>query len=442
MSKRQNFLLWVCVCLMIIGARGQETADRESALKKATALLNSQNYGQVVSLCLAELASAPDDYEFIFLLARAYSYSGDWEHAQQTLDRLLAKHPDNTDVLLLGARLKFWRNDKHGAEEGFGRILQLRPGDAEALMGMADLAASDGRWDDALGLFRQIIQLHPEFPEAYFKLGRYYEGMGDYQKARENYRNAVEADPANPDFRAALSSASARLPRRFELRYQTMVEHFNDGRRDYLSQQLVFQFQLPRRIGPLLLEYNHTRRFQEFDSQFGLEFYPKLGSKSYAYIDLGYSSKSLYYPRSSYLFELYQGLLTSAELSFGYRRMNFPAEFVSLFVGSFAYYFSHYYAVLRWYLKPGDETRALSWFGQVRRYFAEQNFIYLGYGRGSQPFDIVTVQDLLVNDSWIFLSGLTWYLWDRIRLEVHFSRIEDAGGPRRDTFFVTTGFRW
>jgi YaiO family outer membrane protein len=442
LKKRFCFILWLCFCVMTIGARGQERLDRDAALKKASAALSSQSFSEAIKICLEQLTSAPDDYELNFLLARAYSYSGDWENGQRTVDRILAKHPDNTDVLLLGARLKFWKKDNRGAEEGFARVLRLKPDDAEALMGLADLAAFEGRWNDALNIYQKIIQLYPEAAEAYFKLGRFYQGQGDYQKARENFQMAASLDPANADFRNVLSAASARLPKCYELRYQTMIESFNDGRKDYLSQQLVFQFELPRKIGPLLLKYNHTRRFQEGDSQVGLEFYPKLGSKAYGYFDFGYSSQALHYPRSSYLFELYQGLLTSAELSFGYRRMNFPAESLSLFMGSFATYFGNYYAVWRWYYKPGEETRALSWFAQLRRYFASQNFIYLGYGRGSRPFDIVTVQDLLVHDSWIFLSGLVWYLWDKIRVELHFSRIEDANGPRRDTFFITTGYRW
>jgi YaiO family outer membrane protein len=442
MRTRSCLALWLCLCFMAISARSQVGADRDTALKKASAALQSQSFAEAIKMCTEQLSSTPDDYEFSFLLARAYSYSGDWEKAQRTVEKLLANHPENTDVLLLGARLKFWRNDLRGAEEGYGRVLRLRPGDAEALLGMADVAAFEGRSDDALGIFQKTIRLHPEAAEAYFKLGRLYQGRGDHQKARENFQTAVSLDPANADYRNVLSAAAARLPKRFELRYQTMIESFNDGRKSYLSQQLVFQFQLPRKIGPLLLKYNYTQRFRQDDSQVGLEFYPKLGSKAYGYLDFGYSSQTVHYPRTSYLFELYQCLFTSAELSLGYRRLNFPAESLSLFMGSFAYYFGNYYAVLRWYYKPGEETRALSWFAQLRRYFADQNFIYLGYGRGSRPFDIVTAQDLLVHDSWIFLSGLTWYLWDKVRLELHFSRIEDANGPRRDTFFATTGFRW
>jgi len=442
MRKRPCLVLWLCLCVTTIGARGQAGADGEAALKKASVALQSQSFAEAIKICLEQLSSTPDDFEFNFLLARAYSYSGDWENAQRTVEKLLANHPENTDVLLLGARLKFWRNDLRGAEEGYGRVLRLRPGDPEALLGMADVAAFEGRWNDALDIYQKIIQLHPEAAEAYFKLGRFYQGRGDYQKARENFQTAVSLDPANADYRNVLSTASARLPKRFELRYQAMIESFNDGRKDYFSQQLVFQFELPRKIGPLLFKYNHTQRFQQGDTQVGLEFYPKLGSRAYGYLDFGYSSQAIHYPQTSYLFEVYQGFLTSAELSFGYRRLNFPAESLSLFMGSFAYYFGNYYAVLRWYYKPGEETRALSWFAQLRRYFADENFIYLGYGRGSRPFDIVAVQDLLVHDSWIFLSGLVWYLWDKIRLELHCSRIEDANGPRRDTFFVTTGYRW
>jgi YaiO family outer membrane protein len=427
---------------MTIGARGQAGADRDAALKKASAALQSQGFAEAIKICKEQLSSTPDDYEFNFLLARAYSYSGDWENAQRAVDKLLANNPENTDVLLLGARLKFWRNDLRGAEEGYGRVLRLRPGDAEALMGLADVAAFEGRWNDALGIYQKIIQLHPEAAEAYFKLGRFYQGQGDYQKARENFQKAVSLDPANADYRNVLNAASARLPKRFELRYQYKIESFNDERDNYLSQQLLLQFQLPRKIGPLLLKYNHTQRFQEGDSQYGLEFYPKLWSKSYGYFDFGYSSQAIHYPRTSYLFELYQGLLTSAELSLGYWHLNFPDSSVSIYMGSSAYYFGNYYAVLRWYYNPGQENRSFSWMAQIRRYFSDENYIYLGYGGGSRPFEIMTVQDLWVQQSWIFLSGLAWYVLDKIRLEFHFSRIEDANGPRRNTFFVTTGYRW
>jgi len=442
MKKRLCPILWLCLCVLAIGARGQEGADRDAALKRASAALSSQSFSEAIKICLEQLTSAPDDYELHFLLARAYSYSGDWEKAQPIVDKLLANDPENTDVLLLGARLKFWRNDRRGAEEGYGRVLRLRPGDAEALMGMADVAAFEGRWDDALGIYQKIIQLHPEAAEAYFKLGRFYQGRGDYQKARENFQKAVGLDPANADYRNVLNAAGARLPKRFELRYQQKIESFNDQREDYISEQLLFLFKAPRNIGSLILKYNHTQRFQEGDSQYGLEIYPMLWRKAYGYLDLGYSSQALHYPRTSYLFELYQGLLTSAELSLGSWRMNFPADSVSIYLGSLAYYFGNYYAVLRWYYNPAEETRSFSWMAQVRRYFSDENYVYLGYGRGSRPFEIMTVQDLWVHQSWIFLSGLTWYLWDKVRLELHFSRIEDVNGPRRNTFFVATGYRW
>ncbi len=442
MKKRPCLVLWMCLCFLAIGARGQAGADRDAALKRASAALQSQSFAEAITICKEQLSSTPDDYEFNFLLARAYSYSGDWEKAQQTVDKLLANDPENTDVLLLGARLKFWKKDNRGAEEGFARVLRLKPGDAEALMGLADLAAFEGRSDDALNIYQKIIQLYPEAAEAYFKLGRFYQGRGDYQKARANIQKAVGLDPANADYRNVLNAASARLPKRFELRYQQKIESFNDQRDDYISQQLLFLFKAPRNIGSLILKYNHTQRFQEGDSQYGLEIYPMLWRKAYGYLDLGFSSQALHYPRTSYLFELYQGLLTAAELSLGYWRMNFPADSVSIYLGSLAYYFGNYYAVLRWYDNPAEETRSFSWMAQVRRYFSDENYVYLGYGRGSRPFEIMTVQDLWVHQSWIFLSGLTWYLWDKVRLELHFSRIEDVNGPRRNTFFVATGYRW
>jgi hypothetical protein len=106
------------------------------------------------------------------------------------------------------------------------------------------------------------------------------------------------------------------------------------------------------------------------------------------------------------------------------------------------YYFGNYHAALRWYYNPDEQTRSFSWTAQVRRYFSDLNYVYLGYGRGSRPFEVITIQDLLIRRSWIFLSGITWYFWKKVNLDLHFSRIEEAIGPKRDTFFVTSGFRW
>jgi len=51
----------------------------------------------------------------------------------------------------------------------------------------------------------------------------------------------------------------------------------------------------------MIVKYNHTKRFGRGDTQAGLEIYPKLWKKSYAYIDLGYSPRAIHYPRRTSL---------------------------------------------------------------------------------------------------------------------------------------------
>lgn len=121
--------------------------------------------------------------------------------------------------------------------------------------------------------------------------------------------------------------------------------------------------------------------------------------------------------------------------------MNFANDPVSLYLGSLGYYLGKYYASLRFYHSPEETGETLSWMANLRRYFSEDNYLFVGYGQGSKSYDIVTLEDFEVDQSRVFLAGFNWYIFQRIRLQLYFT-LRDEGDIERNTLFLSTGYRW
>ncbi len=423
-------------------ALGQTPVNRDALLLKTENELRAGKFAAVIAACQHHLATAPGDYDFRFLLARAYAYSDRWDSALNVLDALLAENQKNTDVLIFRSRIYFWKKDYEKAEAGWNRVLEIRPNDIEALTGLGDMAFAQGDPIRALTFYQHIVQVAPDSAAGYYGCSRVFKVQGEYQKARAAMQKVMALDPENPDYRNAWNTASLPVPNQFGFRYQYRIERFADNRDDYINNQLLFHFKVPKSLGSMIVKYNHTKRFGRGDTQAGLEIYPKLWKKSYAYIDLGYSPRAIHYPETNVLVELFFSLLPATEMSLGFWHMNFTDNRVSLVVGSLGYYFGNYYAVLRGTYNPDPDNRTLSWTALIKRFFTDQNYFYVGYGRGARPYEIITVQDVLIRHSWEFMAGVAWHFFDVIRLEIHFSSIQEEGGPRRDTLAVSPGLRW
>jgi YaiO family outer membrane protein len=408
---------------------------------RAQRAMQQKDYKAAITLCLGMLEQAPGDYDVNFLLAQAYSRSGDRERAMAVLGKMETQFPKNSDVIIFVARIHAWKGHYGEAMARYQEVLEFAPGNEEALVGTADIAARQKNHARAFSILQQVIERNPGNADAYYHLGLVHQWEGNTGKAKENFEKAAALDPGNEDYRVILTRASPRLQRKDEIRYGHEVEDWSDGRRDFQNDRLALHLELPRQAGVLILRYQQTHRFGETDRQFGLEAYPRLWRKAYGRFDLGFAPKSDVYPRLSYLAEVYQGLFAAAEASLGVWRMNFPDRPVTAALGSLGYYLGNYYPYVRANYCRENGNTSISWVLNVRRYFSAENFIYAGYGSGTRLLDDLTIQDLLPDRSDIYLAGVTWYVFDKIRIEFHFSRIR-GNSLSRTTFQLSTGYRW
>jgi hypothetical protein len=121
--------------------------------------------------------------------------------------------------------------------------------------------------------------------------------------------------------------------------------------------------------------------------------------------------------------------------------MDFPGRPITVFLGSLGYYLGNYYPYVRLNYDRENGNSSFSCVLTVRRYFSADNYLYIGYGRGTGLLEDLTVQDLLTTPGNIYLAGTTWYIFRSIRLEFNFSRTSDKSISQK-TFQLTTGYRW
>jgi len=409
--------------------------------EKAAAAIRSGNNEEAVRLCLEGLRLDHTDYELNFLLGRAYGFAGRWDEALRVLDDLALAHPENLDVLLFRARVKAWKRDYTAAESGYHEVLRLSPENSEALTGLAEVASWQGDYASALALYGRVQKNEPANADIHFRLGRVYLWQGDFAQAQANLKTALQIDPQNGEYQEELQKTKSRLPQKFELRYEHQTDNFSDERSRYLDQNLALQASLFKNMGPLVLKVNQTERGGTRDHRYGLEFYPRLGKRAYGYIDLAYSPQGVHYPETAALFEAYRAVFSSAEVSLGVRRMNFATAGFTQYLGSLGYYFSHYFAYWRWYYSPEDPADPFAWLAYIRRYFSADNFVFIGFGGGLRTEDIVTWEDYRTDQRWVFLAGFNWYFLGKIKLLAYYSAAEE-GAVRRNSLFLSTGFRW
>ena len=431
-------LLVFCLALFPDSAAAETTDLKEKAIQS----LHAGNYQAAIETCQRQLEVDPENYDFSFILSRAYAYSKQREKALVLLNRMLEIYPQNLDLLLFRSRVKAWEGEYEEADAGFLQVLAVEPENKEALIGRAEIASWEREFSDAKKKYEKILLLDPDDPEVLFRIGRVYQWEGNYAKARQYYEKASRRDPENTEYRSALKNAFPRFMNKFEARYQYQNQSFNDERGHYLDHQFLLSMNVSPDIGAVHLKYSQTRRYGVQDSQIGLELYPHLWQKAYGFIDLNYSSRAVYYPRTSVRAEVYQTFLRAAEISLGYRQMNFKNETVPVYLGSVGYYTGNYYPFLRWYYTPEDKGANFSWSMNVRRYFTKDSYLALGFGAGSRPFDIITTEDARIQKSWILSAEWDWYFLEKIHVKILFTHRNENDGLTRNTLFVATGYRW
>jgi len=149
---------------------------------------------------VAELGSLPpsDSIWDLLALANAYYYSGQYEDARETYDRILSLNP--SDPTILHNRgvtyIKLERYDEALAD--FNRSLELRPDHPGTLTNRGVTYYHMERYDEALADYNRSLELRPDHPDTLMNRGVTYRYLKKYDDSRADFNRSLELKPDHP----------------------------------------------------------------------------------------------------------------------------------------------------------------------------------------------------------------------------------------------------
>jgi YaiO family outer membrane protein len=142
--------------------------------------------------------------------------------------------------------------------------------------------------------------------------------------------------------------------------------------------------------GTFIARVNYASRFATDGLQVEADAYPRLGDKTYLFLNLGYSSASVF-PAWRSGAEFFSALPGAWEASLGYRQLRFNGVPVTMLTGAVGKYVGNYWLSLRPYVRTHDGTTSATTTLQARRYFADaSDWLGLSLTYGGSPTERVT----------------------------------------------------
>ncbi len=292
------------------------------------------------------------DADQAFLHARDLAFGGKHAEARDTLKRILTDYPDYADVETLLAKTYSWQGEYDMARLHLNRVTSRQRKAEDAWVASVRNEIYAGNPSLALGLSNKALL--------------YLENNAEIQRLR----NEILAEHA----RAGADPESEDELRNF-IALDNSYEVFDQAFDPMVYSSLEYTRQT--RFGKVIPRLNYSNRFQIQGLQYELDLFPRINKMFYAYLNYGFSEASIY-PNHRAGAELYANLPGALETSLGVRHLDFRESQATLVTGSFGIYRGNYYMSLRPYLSLfKDRSPGISGSALVRRYLKDAQ-TYLG----------------------------------------------------------------
>ena len=317
----------------------------------------------------AQPREAPYDPDQAYWHARDLAFQGAYGQARDTLSKILLDFPEYTDVESLLAKTYSWDGNYDRARQHFNRITSReRKREADWLASVKNEVYA-GNTSLAIGLANKGL--------------RYLEESAELETLRDALlETASKASGAQATFPG--SEGSGGMDTRNFISVSSAAEAFDRVYAPMLYGSVAYKRNT--KLGAIIPRINYNDRFGIQGVQYELDLYPRISEKVYAYLNYGYSEADIF-PAHRAAAEVYSSFGKALEASLGMRFLDFREQTARLLTGSFGMYRGQYYLNLRPYLslfkdrKPGVSGSVLA-----RRYLASpQQYIGLRATYGFNP---------------------------------------------------------
>jgi tetratricopeptide (TPR) repeat protein len=168
------------------------TFSAPDKMSEAKGLIDARELDSAEKIIVAEMMTAPQDAEWITLLAQVRLGQNRTPEALKLLDDAdqIAGVTATRAMLISLAESQAGHMDR--AEPPLRTAIRLDPFNASAHYFLGRLLYTDNRFDEAIEESNKAIALAPGFVRAYENLGLCYEGKHDQAEAERWYRKAID----------------------------------------------------------------------------------------------------------------------------------------------------------------------------------------------------------------------------------------------------------
>lgn len=326
----------------------QEIQNVDEAFREAQELAFAGEREEARTLGFAILEITPTYHGVRLLIARTYSWDGQYDKSREQLEFVLERVPNHKEALIASIDNELWAEQYDNALEIAATATRFYPSDQAMLLKSASAYHTAGKNEQALRIIDRIDQINPSNSDT------------------RQLRNSIAVSGQN---------------------YILTGSFTNDWFSDIFGQSRRSFGQLARRTnyGSIIGRVNYASRFESHGFQPEIDFYPSIADGWYGYLNAGYTSSSLF-PEWRLGAELFKSLPRSFEASAGVRYLIFESGGVSIITGSLTKYYGNWMFTARPFFTPSDVGISRSITLLARRYFAGPgNYVTLRGGFGFSP---------------------------------------------------------
>lgn len=323
-----------------------------SFLDKAQAEAIDGNYKAAITIADSVLSIKPNNNDAKLLLAKTYSWQGDYDTAYTFLEPVYVEEPKNETLYDIWLNTLLWDKKFTGLIKK-ADVAEANEYQNEYNLALKRLYAYDGlmEYDSAVDLFK---------PEA--------------QKV------LLDSTPLFNVYRDVLIKSKKNTITGY---YSVDLFDNNNPKAQHLA---FIDYGLKIKKHTLIFRLNYANRFDTDGLQLEADYYHVLKKGKYFYFNYGISLLNDVFPKHRAGVEYYFPLKKKFEASFGARYMYFTDKHVPILTGHLGKYINKYWFAIRPFYTFDENGNSLSLVANVRR-FGDISFNYWGVelGYGNSP---------------------------------------------------------
>lgn len=302
------------------------------------------------------------DPDASFLTAREIAFAGNRVAARDTLSQILSKYPNYIDVHNLMAKTYSWDGNYNEARKHFNRITSKEKQNKEVWLGAIKNEIYAENYSTAIGLSNKALLYLKDDAEVTLLKQQAVNSLTtplkqEIVEAQSEKAMALDSLQKN---KIILTASTDVFDAIFDPMYNASISYSRETK-----------------FGSIIPRVNYSNRFQTNGVQFEVDAYPKFSEKMYAYLNYGFSDSEIF-PGNRAGAELYINLPKAMEASAGVRYLDFDTNKVLVYTGSFGAYRGNYYFSLRPYVTPSDGNKFNVSGSIIARKYLKDKYNYLG----------------------------------------------------------------